>query len=375
MKSIMPFVFIFIVYILLHYYVYSHIWRALEIFPTTKIPVLVILILLSLSYIASQLFGQNLPFQLTSVIHYIGASWVFYLVMSLLAVILIDIVHLSDYLFHWQPQVIADNYKFVKFVVCVSMFAIITILYCIGQYNFFNTEVRELTISLNSQPTKQLNIVQVSDLHLGYTVDKQTLAKFVNAINAEEPDIVCLCGDIKDMSMYPIKEQKMDEELRQIKAKYGVFVISGNHEYIGGEKDEAMEYYRQCGFNVLEDSSILVNGEFYVAGRKDRTDKNRKELADVVSMLDKSKTIILLDHQPFDLQNAVDAGVSLQLSGHTHNGQFFPINLITAKIYEVSHGYLQKTMTHFFVSSGIGGWGPPVRTASQSELIKIHLKY
>ena len=94
-----------------------------------------------------------------------------------------------------------------------------------------------------------------------------------------------------------------------------------------------------------------------------------------MSSADLSQPVILLDHQPFDLDEARKNGVDLQLSGHTHNGQMWPLNLLTRKIYELSHGYMKKGDTHYIVSSGFGVWGPRVRLGSRPEVLLVTVKF
>ncbi len=164
-----------------------------------------------------------------------------------------------------------------------------------------------------------------------------------------------------------------------LKSKYGVYAVTGNHEYIGGVQ-KAKNYLAEHDVNLLNDTANLIDDSFYVAGREDLTinqfsNLRRKSLADVVNGIDKSKPIILLDHQPFKLDKAVENGIDLQLSGHTHHGQLWPFNYITKMVYELSWGYLKKGDTHFYVSSGVGGWGPPIRTVNRSEIISIKLHF
>ena len=131
---------------------------------------------------------------------------------------------------------------------------------------------------------------------------------------------------------------------------------------------------------MIRDSVIKIEDLFYVAGREDRSinnfsDYKRKSLKEVLSPVKEDLPVILMDHQPFELKLAAEAGVDLQLSGHTHHGQLFPLNYITAMIYEVSWGYKLINNTHFYVSSGAGGWGPPVRTGSVPEVIILKIAF
>ena len=126
----------------------------------------------------------------------------------------------------------------------------------------------------------------------------------------------------------------MPEILKKLRSRYGVYAVLGNHEYIGGNNELAVEYLQQAGINVLVDECLKINDQFYVVGRDDRMagrmfGKSRIELSSLIDGIDKSLPIILLDHQPVNLEEGQRNGIDLQLSGHTHNGQFFPNTLIS----------------------------------------------
>jgi predicted MPP superfamily phosphohydrolase len=334
------------------------------------------IVLLSSMFVIHQAFRREISFDLNNIMATIGSGWFYYLVMILFSLLIIDILRLINIGLQIKPEFIFSNYIKSKFIIMVSITSAITFLYILGYLNFSNPHLTELEIDIDKPLTNQtLNITMASDLHLGYIVNKAKLKKYVSMINQQNPDIVLLVGDVVDNALEPVIDQNMHEELLQIKPKYGVYVVSGNHEFIGGEYGIILEYYKKLGWNVIEDSTVLVDNKFYVVGRKDRTDKKRKPTAELTAELDKNKPIILLDHQPFNLQESVEAGVDLQLSGHTHDGQFFPIKLITKSIYEKSHGYLKKNNTNIYVSSGLGLWGPPIRVGTYSELVNIKLKY
>jgi predicted MPP superfamily phosphohydrolase len=131
---------------------------------------------------------------------------------------------------------------------------------------------------------------------------------------------------------------------------------------------------------LLNDTAVLIENSFYLVGREDIsisqfTQQKRKELSAIIEDVDKSKPMILLDHQPYKLDQAEKNGIDLQLSGHTHHGQLWPFNFITKAVYELSHGYKQKGTTHYYVSCGIGGWGPPMRTNSRPEIVSIKMHF
>jgi len=201
----------------------------------------------------------------------------------------------------------------------------------------------------------------------------------VNRINALKPDIILFAGDLVDEDLAPVIRHDLGKSLTRLSAPLGVYAITGNHEYIGGA-DKAVRYLEEHGINVLRDSVVLIGNSFYLAGREDRdknrfSNKARKNLAELLTGVDMAKPVIMMDHQPFRLDDVAAAGVDLQLSGHTHHGQLWPFNYITKAIFELSWGYKQKDKSHFYVSSGYGGWGPPVRTGNRPELVSIRMKF
>ena len=177
----------------------------------------------------------------------------------------------------------------------------------------------------------------------------------------------------------PVLRDNVGEALLELNAKYGVYAITGNHEYIGGVSD-AVEYLNKHNIHMIRDTYVKIDNSFYVVGREDRDSKrfadySRKPLNEILEGIDKSLPVIMIDHQPFQLNEAMENGIDLQLSGHTHNGQLWPVNYIVGMIYELPWGYKLKGKTHYYVSCGVGGWGPPVRIGSRPEIIKITLNF
>jgi len=258
---------------------------------------------------------------------------------------------------------------------------LVIVLIIAGHINTRYPRIRklDLTIAKTVKGPKDLHIVMASDIHLGVIVGKNRAAYLVNKINSLNPDIIILDGDLVDEDLAPVIRQNLGESLKALKAKLGVWAITGNHEYIGGVIP-AVDYLVAHGIKFLRDSSVLIDDRFYLVGREDRdkprfTGQPRKTLEVLMKDVDRSYPVILLDHQPFNLSNAVAQGADLQLSGHTHHGQLFPLNFITDAIYELSYGYKKIGQTHFYVSSGFGTWGPPMRIGMRPEIVDIRLHF
>ncbi len=235
----------------------------------------------------------------------------------------------------------------------------------------FINSVMPITRHVNIPAPKvgsELRIAFASDLHLGHIVGKGRAERLISMIEKAEPDIVLLGGDIIDEDVRPVKKKDMAAPFLELTSKYGVYAVTGNHEYIGGVEGN-VEYLESRGIRFLRDDYIEIDG-FIVAGREDAsissfTNKKRRSVKEILP--ESEKPVILLDHQP--QKPAFGQGIFLQLSGHTHHGQMFPFNLITSLIYPRSHGYMENKDTHLYVSCGFGTWGPPLRLASRPELV------
>ncbi|GHT34819.1 metallophosphatase [Bacteroidia bacterium] len=251
---------------------------------------------------------------------------------------------------------------------------VMTAVFTCGYIHYKDKKRVELSITVGAKNLSPLRIVAISDLHLGYTIDKTELDQWIKLINAEHPDLVLIAGDIKDNNLRPLTEQNMAASFRNIKSKYGTFACSGNHEYIG-DTTKMTNFFRDANITLLRDSSVLINNRFYIIGREDRSRPHRRPLAGIVKAgCPLPLPIILLDHQPFHLEEAEQNNITLQISGHTHHGQVLPLSWITNLMYETAHGYLRKGNTHIYVSSGIGIWGGKFRIGTQSEYAVIEMK-
>jgi predicted MPP superfamily phosphohydrolase len=210
----------------------------------------------------------------------------------------------------------------------------------------------------------------LSDMHIGYHNPRKELARWVDMINAEQPDFILIAGDIIDGSMRPLLEENMAEEFHRLKAP--VYACLGNHEYYAGNP-EARQFYKDAGIHLLIDEATVIDSCIMVIGRDDRTNRRRKPVKEFNTQNSPFYTI-LLDHQPYNLDRAEAAGVDFQLSGHTHRGQVWPVSWVTDHIYECSWGSHQRGNTQYYVSSGMGIWGGKFRIGTQSEYVVATLK-
>nr|WP_302025180.1 metallophosphoesterase [uncultured Blautia sp.] len=256
----------------------------------------------------------------------------------------------------------------------------------------------KITVDKSAPDMDSLKIVLLADTHFGYNSGAVHAQEIVDKINEQQPDLVCIAGDIFDNEYDAVREpEKISEILRTIRSKYGVYACWGNHDLnepiLAGFtfkhkkedskqlKDPRMKRFLQnSNIQLLEDEAVLIDNSFYVVGRKDaslieKIEEKRKTPAQLTQKLDKDKTIIVIDHQPKGLQDIADAGVDLDLCGHTHDGQTFPGNFTVKFLWENPCGYLQKGSMHNIVTSGSGVWGPAMRVGTDSEICTINLTF
>ena len=352
-------------------YVLARGWQALPSDSYLRPIYIFISIALIIAMVVGMIFGNSMPQSVAKAITFVGFTYFIIFIYLLFSFLLVDVFRLINLFIKIAPVYMA-NFRLWMMAATLGITAIALL---IGNYNFNHPTIVTMNIS-TSNPTqnKELKIVAASDIHLGISIDKKKLQSYVKLINDQHPDIVLLAGDVSDRSMIPVVRQNMLEEFRSIKAPMGVYAINGNHEHYAETPTATEDYLKKAGIIFLKDSVCLVDSSFYLVGRDDRTNGKRKTLKELVKGLDVKYPRLLMDHQPFHLEEAENNNIDLQISGHTHDGQFFPVNLFVKRMYELSHGYLKKGKTHYYISSGLGLWGPQYRIGTQSELVVINLR-
>lgn len=370
---------VLLVYGLVNYYIFIRGWQAIPKGSSVRTYYLIFFLFLALSYVIGRTLEKQAFYGVSDILMWIGAFWLAAMVYFLFAVIILDLLRLVNHFTGFFPAFITKDYARAKYYTGIAVLAIVSLTVIFGRINAVmpRLKVLDLTIPKKTNPVKSLNIVAASDIHLGTLVGNSRLDSLVEKINSLDPDLVLFPGDIVDEDLGPVIKKNLGETLRKIKSRYGVYAIPGNHEFYGGIQ-AASQYLADHGIVVLRDSVVKLEGDIYLIGRDDRSVnqvRKRKSLEELMHEVDKTKPVIMMDHQPFDLQEAEDNGVDLQISGHTHHGQLWPFNFITNRVYEVSWGYKKKGNTHYYVSSGFGGWGPPIRTGNTPEILNFRLTF
>jgi len=360
------FAIVFLVNLVVNLYIFS---RTRAIFPagnSTWWLFTVLFWLLAFAYAIGRFTERSGAMALAEPFVKIGSWWLGAMVYLTLLFLLADILRginglfsLSDFFrYSWA----SDKGKVVVWVV-YSLSAIILIG---GYLSAKIPTVNSVSFEINKPvPETKQKVVLVSDIHLGMMISNGRLDKMVELVNRENADLVLLAGDVFDEDLGPVIQNNMGDLLKNLRAKHGVFAVLGNHEFYGNAS-AAHKYLENHNITVLRDSvAVLPNGIAVV--------KKRKTLTELLENVDTGNPVIVLDHQPYNLAEVANHSVDMQISGHTHNGQMWPFNYITGALFEISKGYGKIKDTHFYVSSGYGTWGPPIRTNSRSEIVVMEI--
>ena len=347
-------------------YVGWHVWQLLPLSNIGKWMITGAMILCFLSLFA-HFFIDRLSMSVATILYEVGNSSLFiglYLIMLFLILDLGKVAHLV-------PPTFLRN----SWVGTTSVLVIIVGLFVYGYLNYLHKERVPLTLNSAKTMHKQHRIVMLTDLHLGYHNRVKEFRKWIDKVNAEHAEAILIAGDIIDGSIRALLEQNMAAEFKKLNAP--VYACLGNHEYYSGEP-RAKQFYKDAGIHLLIDDHALVpltgGDTLLVVGRDDRTNRRRASLSTLLQKAPKGYYTILMDHQPYHLEEAEQAGVDFQLSGHTHYGQVWPVSWIEDRIYEDAFGPLQKGNTQYYVSSGIGIWGGKFRIGTRSEYVVAEIK-
>jgi len=294
----------------------------------------------------------------------------FFMFSALLA----DLLRILHYYFHIFPEPVIKNWQTVKQCYFYSVVAVLIIITLTGFYKFAHPRMKDLTLILNKKTDKiqDLKIVAVSDVHIGNIVGQKRLAKWIKIINEQNPDLILITGDLFDQNFDTSKSEIISKELAKMKARYGIYAILGNHEYYTNT-EKAIECMHRAGIELLRDESEVIDNRLVIIGRDDATNLQRKYLSLLLTDIDTTLPLIVLDHQPSHLEIPVKYKVDFQFSGHLHNGQIFPYNLFLRKNWPIIYGLQKKESTLIYVTSGLGASLAPLRMGSESEIVRIRL--
>jgi uncharacterized protein len=242
-----------------------------------------------------------------------------------------------------------------------------------------------ITIPKKSSGLNSLKIISISDLHLKNLTSSSFLKKLVEKVRLEKPDIIFMPGDIVETygNTNEVKLNEFIELLKDIKSANGIYAVRGNHDLPGPNVADKIDFNKRLGITMLSDSLIDLENKICIIGLKYRGNNEKKPIDSLLKLRTKDLPVILLDHAPFCLEEDNRNNIDVQLSGHTHNGQIWPLNYITDAVYDIAWGYKKINNTHLFVSCGVQDailpghqdLSIPVRLGSVSEIMEINIEF
>lgn len=357
-----------------------------------KVPFAVVYLFMALSPVIAFLLPKS---AVAIVIRRISTYWIGIMLYSLLYVVLFDLLRLIAKHTKLKNTLLFSRGSVISIGSVVVACAVATCLY--GIFNARNIKVNEYSVTVNKScgSDKHLKAVLVADLHMGYAIGVDHITNMVEKINAQDPDIVIIAGDIFDNSYDGMDDPEgIKAQLKSIKSKYGVYAVYGNHDIDekilmgftfdwGGKQlhsEKMTNFMKECNIKLINDESVLINDEFYLVGRRD-TDKpgtedgTRAEISELTKDLDKTKPIFVLSHEPDELQKTADAGADIDFSGHTHDGQLFPGNLTIGLFWENPCGMIKKDNMYSIVTSGVGVYGTFMRVGTDAEICAVDIDF
>lgn len=365
-----------------------------ELYLGTKIAIHAVFWTVSLAMYWAMLIPEGSVRRLFNVV---GTFWYGAIIYMLLTVGILDIIRI---IYRKKKKIPKGElsappltFKIIGIVAIICV-AVTTVLGAVNARTLHNTEY-EVTVDKKAGDIKDLNVVLVADMHMGYSVGVSMIEDMVDRINSYNPDLVVIAGDIFDNNYDALEDpDKLIELYKSIKSKYGVYAVYGNHDIdervLGGftfpteiklTADPRMDkFLEDAGIVNLRDQGVVIDNSFYLYGRPDATKlgrdvEARKEPDEILTGVDKNMPILLMDHQPRQLGELAEQGVDVDFSGHTHDGQIFPLNLTGKIIWENPCGLYKKDNMYSIVTSGVGFYGPGLRVGTRAEVVDVKIKF
>jgi len=368
---------VFVIYFAIHIPLYIAGNHLLSGFPIIQPIFKLVFILLASSFFAGRIIERIIPSIFSDTIVLTGSLWLaailyfyIFLIAGLVIVFLLNLLNQTGIInFDYNNQ-----FKITAFFSALTATLMIII---VGFINALTPVVRQLQLNVNKKAGKfnTLKIALASDIHAGIIIGKRRLTRIINKINSVNADIILLAGDLVDDDINRLITKQLGNVFGKLNAPLGVYAITGNHEYIGNVV-KAVTYFEKHGIRFLNDETITIENSLTIIGRRDKDSERfsaikRKTISEILENIDKSKPLIMLDHQPAEIKKVAEHSIDICFSGHTHHGQLWPLNYITKAIYKLSWGYQYLNSTHYYVSCGAGSWGPPVRIGNRPEIVAI----
>lgn len=361
-----------------HYYAWARLARDTGLPGAVSAAIAIVLVCLALLPFASR--ATALPRPLAAIAHDLGWGWFGVLGLANVTLFATDLARLA------LSLAVADDGTTGAMAASRLQAAVaLGSTLALAGTAFWNTRgampVKHVEVALEDWPAALdgYRIVQLSDVHVAPGTSPSRVRELVQAANAQAPDLLAITGDLVDGA--PAQLAEAMQPLSELRARDGVFFVTGNHEYFSGG-DRWVDFNRGLGMRVLQNERVTIardGASFELAGVPDWRgadfgDAHRPRLADTLDGRDPAKALVLLAHQPRQFPEAAALGVSLQLSGHTHGGQVWPFTLVVRAVEPFAAGLYVRGRSRLYVSRGTGWWGPALRLGAPMELTVLTLR-
>ena len=375
------FLVVFAAYFSIQAYLFARGWRALECHRRWRAPYAVVFWFCALAFIAGRNLENIAVSPVATVLVWVGAFWFALMYYLFLGTLVLDIGASLLRRLRLLPVAWTTDWPKVRFRAAALLLCFSSAVVALGYRNALLPEVVTMEVSVPAidGPAQSLRAVVASDWHLGTLVTQRRVKEWVEMINALEPDVVLLPGDVIDEDLPPVIENNLGEFLRDLRAPLGVYAVTGNHEYIGGV-ESAVRYLEDHGVRVLRDEAVPLGGGLWLAGREDTgiarlRGGGRAPLREILRRVPPCAPVVLMDHRPVALSEAAAEGVAVQVSGHTHDGQLWPNKYLVRALLGVGSGPASIGAMSAYVLPGLGTWGPPVRVGNRPQILVLNLNF
>lgn len=373
---------VFVVYFAIQAFLFLRGWQALEWCRRWRPAFAVIFWFLALAFVAGRNLENMAITPVSTALVWIGAFWFAVMYYLFLGTLVVEVTGRLLRFFGWLPGAWLENWPRTKFLAAGTLVAAVGVLVAWGHWNALHPKIVRMEVSLPAMEgvPAELRVVAAADMHLGTLVTQARVKGWVEMINALEPDVILLPGDVIDEDLAPVIKHDLGKFLRELQAPLGVYAVTGNHEYIGGV-EEAVDYLEDHGIRVLRDRAVpLAGGAVWLAGREDASvarfrQQRRAALREILVGIPSKAAVLVMDHQPVALEEAAATGAAMQVSGHTHDGQLWPNKHIVRAMFGISSGRGEVGGMPFYVLPGLGTWGPPVRVGNRPEILDLTLRF
>ena len=361
---------ILLFYVIPHFYFYN---KAKHVFVSPKQILIARWVVGIIACYMPLVFSINdlLPASVMDLPMFLAESYIYTLLYLFLLVLGVDMLGKLFLRFRLIPAKIIVH-PVTKAAAFISVLTGLMIILVAGNHRYNRIVVNEFRIRVAAKDAEldSLKICFVADMHLNNYTSDQFIDDYIQHVLQINPDIILYGGDMVESGS--ISKEKLDEadkKLTALKPVYGIYMVGGNHDHFNYNG-----YNSDLGITMLTDTIVKVANSFYLMGLRYRA-YEEKPVRGIKKTAFEDLPVFLLDHSPYQLDAACNNDIALQLSGHTHYGQVWPINYIMELMYELPVGYKEMNHTHFFVTSGIQGWGTPIRTVGESEIMVIHVEF